>query len=183
VDEYKELLIALVGDGAAVAIPDVRLTGELSRKWFVNTVSFGRPDAGMALTDLRACLDVLACREEVDASRIALVGLGGAGATALMAGALEPRLRTVAANNVGITYREGRWQPLIPGILGVGDLPRIAAAVAPRGLLLGGAGDHKFDFTSEAYSAQGAQAQVQTLSTELPQQRLAVMLLAALRAP
>lgn len=151
-NRLAQLPQSLAENGMIVAIPDVRLCGELSRKWFYNTICFGRPEAGMALTDIRACLDALIKRDDVDSGRITLLGMDEAGALALIAGALESRIGSIVVNKLGIVYSEGRWQPMIPGILRIGDLEHISATIAPRRLLIGGVNNReKFDFTSRSY--------------------------------
>ncbi|MBI2843447.1 MAG: carboxypeptidase regulatory-like domain-containing protein, partial [Armatimonadetes bacterium] len=154
VAENLSLIQQILAGGRAVFLPDVRLTGELAREWTPNTVIWGRPTAGMALTDLRACLDFIAALAGLDQGRTALVALGDSGATALFAGAMEPRFLSVAALNVGNTYRTGRLYPTVSNILRVGDLQQVAAAIAPRPVLIGGATG--FDFTSRAYTGVGA---------------------------
>jgi len=120
----------LVARGFVVLAPDVRLFGELAIKWHLNAVIWGRPEAGMGAHDVKRAVDWLASRPDVDPKRICVVGLGDAGVVALLAGAIDERIRAVAADDIAKTYRDGREQPVIPNVLRVGDLPEIAALVA-----------------------------------------------------
>jgi dienelactone hydrolase len=156
--EYQDLVDSLRSHGAAVLIPDVRLTGALVRTWDLDAVLWGRPELGMAVTDLRACLDALASLDDIDADNVVLAGLSEAGVTALAAAALEPRFRAVAAERAGRPYLEGRTSPLVANLLRVGDLPQLVAAVAPRRALLASAQPASFAFAQEAYQALGVAA-------------------------
>jgi hypothetical protein len=152
----------------AVMLPDVRLTGELARRWNENTILWGRPEVGMALTDLRACIDSLAARGDFDTSRVALVGLEDASVSALYAGALEPRFKTVVACGVRKTYQEGRLYPLVSNILRLGDLPQIASAIAPRRLVIGRVTtDSRFDFTRGVYRLFGMDSKLGVSGEEI----------------
>jgi dienelactone hydrolase len=140
VDKRPDVIVGLLEGGAAVLLPDVRLTGELGRNWDWNTVHWGRPELGMALTDIRACLNSLSARDDLRKVPIGIVGLDDAGVTALVVGALEPKFAAVAIDNLGKTYAEGRMRPLVPNLARLCDLPQIAAAISPRPLIIGGVG-------------------------------------------
>jgi dienelactone hydrolase len=160
-DEYRDVVKALLSRGTAVLIPEVRLTGELARTWPLDTVLWGRPEAGMAVTDLRACLDALARLDNVDRSRIALAGLGETAVTAIAAGALEPRFRAIAVERTGALYSEGRTAPLIANILRVCDIPQLAGTIAPRSVLLGAAKPADFACATEAYRGVAAASKLE----------------------
>lgn len=167
VEDRPDIVRGLVAGGSAVLLPDVRLIGELGRDWDWNTVMWGRPCEGMAVTDLRACLAALADRKDLDPAQVALIGLDDAGALALMAGAVEPRFSVVAVDRIGKTYLAGRTRPTISNLLRLADLPEIASAIAPRRLILGGAGD-AFDFTRQAYGALEAGRSLSMWAGEVP---------------
>ncbi|MBI2842191.1 MAG: dienelactone hydrolase family protein [Armatimonadetes bacterium] len=170
IEKYGGLVKDLVGRGAAVLLPDTRTSGELAlnnwevkiwngsmakASWDMNMATWGRPEPGMIKTDLAACLDALAAREDVDLSRAALVGLGNFGVSALFTGALDTRFHSVVIENTAQTYLNGRGSPLIANILRVADLPQIAALVAPRRLFMAGvAGD--FEFARKACALLGS---------------------------
>jgi dienelactone hydrolase len=100
---------------------------------------------GIMLWDDIRTLDYLASRPEVDPKRIACVGLSVGGYRSFMLAALDTRIRsavdvcwmtTFAAqierhviNTMGLTF-------VIPGMYRHLDLPDLAAAIAPRSLLL-----------------------------------------------
>jgi len=100
---------------------------------------------GVMLWDDIRTLDYLASRPEVDPKRISCVGLSVGGYRSYMLAALDPRIKaavdvcwmtTYAAqierhivNTMGLTF-------VIPGMYRYFDLPDLAAAIAPRSLML-----------------------------------------------
>jgi len=91
--------------------------------------------------NLRDCLwavALLARHEQVDAQRLACVGLSYGGRMAMLTAALEPRLRmavisgalNVMQERIGKVYSCGAQ--VIPGLLAYGDVPEIGALIAPR---------------------------------------------------
>jgi dienelactone hydrolase len=91
--------------------------------------------------NLRDCLwavELLARRPEVDAERLGCVGLSYGGRMTMLTAALEPRLKVavisgalnVMQERVGGQYSCGAQ--VIPGLLKYGDVPEIAALIAPR---------------------------------------------------
>jgi dienelactone hydrolase len=148
---------ALLDKGWVVYAPDLRAIGEA--KPTRDTVAgapdhnscehalwIGRPLLGQWAADVRALLDFLAVQPGLDARRLALIGLGQAGVVALVAGGIvADRLHAIAAVNSWTTYVTSAAYPtgtrmglLAPGILRAGDLPHLAALVAPRKLILAG---------------------------------------------
>ncbi|MHB1033975.1 MAG: acetylxylan esterase [Pirellulales bacterium] len=167
VEGYAGLVSALVAKEAAVAVADVRLTGALQRNWSLDCVLWGRPEVGMAVTDLGACLDVLAQEPGVDGRRVVLLGLGTSGASTLFAGAMEPRFSAVAVEDLGPTYLEGRKTPLIANLLRVADTPQLVAAVAPRSVLVGSARADAYRFAGEAYRGVNAESTLEMRGEKL----------------
>jgi len=151
--EYGEVVRSLQATGVTILLPDIRLTGVLERNWSLDGILWNRPEIGMGLTDLRACLDVLRPRDGRKTRQVVLVGLGDAGFTAAIVGALEPRVSAVIADRLGPTFAEGRQSPLIANLRRVGDLPELVAAIAPRRIVLGGVKPAQFSFASRAYEA------------------------------
>jgi len=117
-----DLAEAMLRNGMRVLIPDVRLRGELGRRWDLNCVLWGRPEAGMAAHDVKRAVDVL----RPASKKVSVVGLGEMGATALLAAVVDPRIAAVAADDFGSTYRAGRERPILPHLLRFADLPEIA---------------------------------------------------------
>lgn len=138
--------------GYAVLAPDVRLRGEMARDWFHNSVLWGRPEAGMAAHDVRACIDWLLGREDIDARAVTLLGEGDQGVVALLAAGLDERITAAVADCVDTTYRDGGdGLPVIPNILRVADVPQIASLVAPRPLWLYRVPEERVGFSSRRY--------------------------------
>jgi dienelactone hydrolase len=91
--------------------------------------------------NLRDCLwafEFLARRQDVDPKRLACAGLSYGGRMTMLTAALEPRIRVavvsgalnVMQERVGVRYSCGAQ--VIPGLLQYGDVPEIAALIAPR---------------------------------------------------
>lgn len=176
----------LLNADLAVALAEVRLTGVLARNWSLDGVLWGRPEVGMAATDLRAIADVLAGQPGLDGRRMALVGLGDTNVTALCAAALDERFAAVAIPALGATYAEGRKSPLIGNLLRVADLPQLAATIAPRPLLIGGFSPSPLPtqpdvlrFARQAYAGLDARPRFHTFADSLPIEQLTAALKAA----
>ena len=90
------------------------------------------------LRDALWSLELLAGRAEVDARRLACVGLSYGGRMTMLAAAVEPRIRAAVisgALNVMQERVQGRYScgaQVIPGLLRYGDVPEIASLIAPR---------------------------------------------------
>lgn len=91
--------------------------------------------------NLRDCLwavELLARHAQVDAQRLACVGLSYGGRMSMLTAALEPRIRVavisgalnVMQERVGVRYSCGAQ--IIPGLLQYGDVPEIGSLIAPR---------------------------------------------------
>jgi hypothetical protein len=131
------LVEGLLEAGMRVLLPDARLKGELRIRWDLNCVLWGRPEAGMAAHDASRAVELLASRKDVDGDRIAVLGLGAMGPSALFAAVLDGRIRAVAADAFGTTFAKGREQPVVPLILRHGDLPQVAGLSKARKWLHG----------------------------------------------
>ena len=68
--------------------------------------SAGTTWPGVTLADDRAALDVLAARPEVDAARLACVGLSGGGLRTVYLGGADPRLRAAVCVSMMTTWRD-----------------------------------------------------------------------------
>ena len=148
---------ALLKKGWTVLAPDLRATGAArpahdaiagapDHNSAEHALWLGRPLLGQWVSDVHALLDWLVLQPGMDLSRLAVVGLGQAGLVALCAaGLLDDRFTAAAAVDVPATYvTDEAYAPgthmglLAPGILRVGDVPQLAALVAPRRLVLSG---------------------------------------------
>lgn len=144
------LVRGLLDAGVVVVAPDMRLRGELRRRWDWNCVIWGRPEIGMAAHDLAATATYLRSRAGVDAKRVRVVGLGETAAMALFAAALDDRVAGVAVERGGPLFAETRGPQAPAGILRHGDLPEFAGLVAPRPMWINGEGG-RFRFTQHCY--------------------------------
>ncbi|HTE19734.1 MAG TPA: hypothetical protein VK689_15315 [Armatimonadota bacterium] len=159
------LVPGLQAAGYAVLAPDVRLRGEMAMDWFHNCVIWGRPEAGMAAHDVRACVDWLMQQEFVDERAVTLYGEGDQGMVALLAAGLDERVAGAVADCAGTTYRDGgEGLPVIPNILRIADVPQVASLAAPRKLWLyrvpaervGFSSRRYYDWTRRSYQSLGA---------------------------
>jgi cephalosporin-C deacetylase-like acetyl esterase len=142
---------ALVKAGKAVLAVDVRGCGETApekpkRYWHNEyplaylALHLDRPLLGQRTEDVLAALDVLARREEIDAARIAAVGIGACGPVVLHAAALDARLGEVTLRRSIASWMEVVETPLakeqlsqvVPAALTRYDLPDLVKSIAPR---------------------------------------------------
>jgi hypothetical protein len=85
-------------------------------------------------------VDVLAARNDVDASRIAVTGRAAAAIPALFAALFDNRIRSLALDGMLVSYEsvvnerinQGIVDQIIPSALKSFDLPDVIAAIAPR---------------------------------------------------
>ncbi len=147
---------ALLNANLAVFCIDPRFYGEWdyhTDAQELNGIIVGRPPGAVGAWDIAQAAAYLRTRSDIDAARITVAGYGEAGALALFAAALDEGLAGVVAPELGRTYAQGRDKPLTPHLLTVADLPEIAAALAPRRVLLGGVADEEaFGVTRSAYA-------------------------------
>ncbi|NPV07259.1 MAG: hypothetical protein HPY83_04755 [Anaerolineae bacterium] len=98
--------------------------------------------ATMTWDDMRI-VDYLCSRDDVDAGRVAAIGLSMGGSRTMHLAALDERIKVACPCNHPATYK-GRianqawfgFHTTIPGILRYADQPQILALVAPRPLLV-----------------------------------------------
>ena len=176
----------LSAKGGSVVRLDLRATGALavrgdligaapdhnSAEW---ALWIGRPLLGQWTVDVRRTLDALAADLNGLPEEVAVVGAGDAGLVALTSAALDSRIKkvaTVATLSSYVTdapYRGHRLGILAPGILrDAGDVPVLAALVAPRPLLIVDAVNSvgaklpaaelpkAYEFSRQAYQSVGA---------------------------
>ncbi len=105
---------------------------------FVRLQLLGKVLMAENLRDCLWCVELLARHPQVDAKRLACVGLSYGGRMTMLTAALEPRVRVavvsgalnVMQERVRIQYSCGAQ--VIPGLLRYGDVPEIGALLAPR---------------------------------------------------
>jgi dienelactone hydrolase len=148
---------ALVEKGWAVVAPELRATGAMQPEHDAiagapdhnsaeHGLWMGRPLLGQWAFDVLALLDWLALQPGLDRGRFAVAGLGQAGLVALCAAALfQDRVTAAATLAAPVSYVTDEAYPpgthmglLAPGLLRVGDVPNLAALVAPRRLIVAG---------------------------------------------
>jgi hypothetical protein len=158
--------------GVLVVVPDVRCFGDLAatgnaaasaqrQAWERNGIVWGRPVPGMGCTDLRAVLDAVLARPDVDPQRVEVIarGSGEAALVVLFAAALDERITAADVDLAGCCFAT-RKLPIVPFVLRHGDVLQWAALVAPRKLALRNvpaeAGD--WDWLAAVYTLAGAAA-------------------------
>ncbi|MFM9966086.1 MAG: alpha/beta hydrolase family protein [Planctomycetaceae bacterium] len=140
----------LLKEGWAVAVPELRAVGRFAlpsdkighapdhntAEW---SLWIGRPLLGQWTWDVRRALDVLSARLAKLPPTVMVVGNDTAGPVALCSAALDERItHAVTVNSLATyvtsePYRNQRLGLMVPGILrDVGDIPHIAALIAPR---------------------------------------------------
>jgi dienelactone hydrolase len=153
----SELVKAIENSGRNLAIVEPRDTGRYavagdkigrapdhnSAEWSMLT---GRPLLGQWIWDVRMAIDAIARQEKEAFDGATLIGLGPAGLVALGAAIYEPRISrvvmidTLASFKSDVPYVNQRMGIMAPRILrDAGDVPHLAALVAPRKLMISGA--------------------------------------------
>jgi dienelactone hydrolase len=161
-----ELCERLAARGCAVCAPDLRGTGDLTpefarhaarsarehadeESWAWSSLILGKPLAGQRVTDLLAVVQGLRSRQDLSARRLIVAARGASAVTALFTAALEPAVEglylaggLVSFQNLADTEDyDHPFGNFVPGILLHTDLPELAGAMAPRGVVLAGAVD------------------------------------------
>ncbi len=195
----SELAANLLRNGWDVVTADLRATGgsayprdSIGRAPDHNTAEWsmmiGRPLLGQWVWDVRRLLDALQADPAGLPESTLVIGVGTASVVALCAAALDSRLDAVAtigglASYVSdVPYEKQRMGIMAPGLLrDVGDVPQIAALIAPRPLLIAGGvrgnseplGDQQlqdqFAWTRSAYKLSGAADSLRILVQTEPQ--------------
>ncbi len=105
---------------------------------FVRLQLLGKVLMAENLRDALWSFEALRQTPDVDADRIGCVGLSYGGRMAMLAAAMEPRIRVAVpsgALNVMQERIQGRYScgaQVIPGLLDYGDVPEIGGLIAPR---------------------------------------------------
>jgi hypothetical protein len=186
--------------GWSVLTLDLRATGKLAqpndrigRAPDHNTAEWslwlGRPLLGQWVIDVRRLLDALQERDRRLPDEILVAGIGPAGVVAICSAAVDTRITCVAALGMLASYvtqepyAGQRLGLLAPGILrDAGDIPHLAALVAPRRIVIAGgvtgggtpldaaALEAAFAFTRHAYTAEGVPDRFRLLAEADPDQ-------------
>ena len=148
--EAEELAAA----GYIVLAPDLRGFGEtapvIDRDQFssnfgdyehaTTALLIGKTMPGLRALDVVRGIDVLAGRNDVDASRIGVIGRGAAATAALYASQFDNRVSRVALDGMLASYdmvvderiHQGLADQVVPSIVKYFDIPDAIAALAPR---------------------------------------------------
>jgi len=151
-----EWLTGLLGRGLAVYIPQSierlsdhpysKTNNDKDRRMILYRLGYpvGRTMPGLDVQDVLAAVDHLVRRSDVDATSVALLGVGQGGMTALYAAALDPRVAAAAVGDYfqvrDHCWREPNDRRLSRQLLEFGDA-ELAALIAPRPLSILNASD------------------------------------------
>jgi hypothetical protein len=117
-----------------------------------NAMHVGQTIDSMRLADVIQAFRALATHANVDPARITVAGKGMAGALALYAAILEPRVHQVMLIDPPASHQEG---PIFLGILRHTDLPEAAALLAPRRLNFYSRMPAAYAYTRDVYGLLG----------------------------
>ncbi len=152
---YRQFVDALARQGMLVLFIDDPRVGRRQAPYaglYALASAAGTQVMGIGVFDALRGLDYLLTRADVDAGKIGIAGWAEGALQAYLAAALEPRLQFIVAAQGSTTYESlvqasvehpGLANPsaFVAGMLGVGDIDRVAACLAPRWVLMaGGAG-------------------------------------------
>jgi dienelactone hydrolase len=99
---------------------------------------FGETMTGWRVWDAMRALDYLTTRPEVDAKRLAIMGISGGGLTSFFTACLDTRLKAAVVSGYFNTFRDSILavnhcvDNYAPGLLNVVEMPDMAGLVAPR---------------------------------------------------
>jgi cephalosporin-C deacetylase-like acetyl esterase len=157
----KKLIEALLAKGVAVFASDTRYVGELNfgKEWRdLYGVIFGRTEVGVAAHDILRAVTFLEQEGKAAPGRIGCIAFGDRGVPAMVAAAMDKRIQAIAVVDVGQTYLSGRERPWFVNVLKIGDVPTIAAAIAPRPLYLHGiTNPSEWEIVRDCYVSQQAE--------------------------
>lgn len=107
-----------------------------------NALLMGRTILGMRVWDVQRTIDYIAARPEEISPKVGCVGLSGGGTTTLYAALMEPRIFAPVISGAFGSFRRSIMETMhcdcnyLPGILKVAEMADLAAAIAPRPLLI-----------------------------------------------
>ncbi len=133
---------------------------------FFRAVHLGQTLVGLNLCDLRATVDYLQTRPEIDPARLGCLGLSAGGRMAMYLAALDERVKVAVPSGCLNTFRErltvgsSCGMQFVPGLLQVCDTPEVFGLIAPRPLLIEHGGD---DGTSPELYAMAAYDRVKCI--------------------
>ena len=121
----------------------------------------GQTMAGWRAWDAVRSIDYLTTRPEVDAGRLAVMGISGGGATSFFTAALDERLKVAVVSGYFNTFRDSIVSishcidSYIPGMLRYAEMYDLAGLIAPRSLFIEtGADDEIFPVEATRYAVE-----------------------------
>lgn len=169
----KDFALELVKRGLLVIVPEQSGFGERRTKEDIERGSeqssckllslwalmMGTTTIGRRVCDAMRVVDYLFTRDDVDHSRIGMMGISGGGTTTLFTAALDDRIRVVVISGYLNTFRSSILamdhciDNYVPGILRYGEMYDVAALIAPRPLLVeSGSKDPIFPIEATKYA-------------------------------
>lgn len=166
--------LRLAEAGYVVLAIDVAGIGELKDLNYMKLVREGTMVGytlkRLMLEEVHEAMDYLVKRPEVDPARVGTMGMSLGGELAMFSGLLDPRVKFVVSSGFFYSYRDYNYASaaslFIPGVLRVGDIPDLAAMLAPTPMLVQ-VGQYDvvidaekikpyYEKTRQAYTAAGA---------------------------
>lgn len=140
---YIVLAIDMRGTGESKNTIDYRYTSYMYDEDYVNlmlSMHLGRPMLGQRVGEVLASVEVLAGKEQVDATNISVTGIGLAGPVVLHAAVFDDRISSVMIKNSIVSWldivraplADGILSHVVPGALEYYDLADLVSFIAPR---------------------------------------------------
>ncbi|HUW20581.1 MAG TPA: alpha/beta hydrolase family protein [Sedimentisphaerales bacterium] len=192
----KDFAVALCRRGFAVAAPEISCFGERQTdfsylnkelgqgapKTCAHTAALashlGGSALGLRVLDTKRLVDYLYSREQMDVSRLGMMGISGGGMLTFFATALDKRVKACVISGYFCTFRDSIFAMghcscnYVPGLSRFGDMSDIVGLIAPRPMLVeAGSLDPIFPIESvkasvrrakEVYKVFGAESQTET---------------------
>jgi len=156
----KDFAIALCRRGFAVAAPEISCFGQRQTDFsYLNkklgqgspgtckhtsnlAAHLGGTVLGLRVLDARRLIDYLQTRDEMDTSRLGVMGISGGGMLTFFTSALDERIKACVVSGYFCTFRDsilavGHCQcNFIPGLAEFGEMSDIVGLIAPRPMLV-----------------------------------------------
>ena len=133
----------------------------------------GQTMIGWRVWDAMRSIDYLATRPEVEADRLAVMGISGGGATSFFTAALDHRVKAAVVSGYFCTFRDSIFSiqhcidNYIPGILRYAEMYDVAGLIAPRSLFVeAGTKDRIFPVEATRYAVGKAREMYRAMDAE-----------------
>ena len=133
----------------------------------------GQTMIGWRVWDAIRSIDYLATRPEVEADRLAVMGISGGGATSFFTAALDNRVKAAVVSGYFCTFRDSIFSiqhcidNYIPGILRYAEMYDVAGLIAPRSLFVEtGTDDRIFPVEATRYAVGKAREMYRAMGAE-----------------